>query len=109
MRGSLHRLAEERSIAFHRAVAQRLREDPSLLQGARERIVAWKASGTLAEPYALAWTKLLEGSLESLLAFLVDEGEEARTLRQVTPFAGVIDPRARWQIWREVRAAWEAQ
>jgi hypothetical protein len=37
----------------------------------------------------------------------VDESEEARALRQVTPFAGAIDPRTRWRIWREVRAALE--
>jgi hypothetical protein len=24
-------------------------------------------------------------------------------MRQSTPFAGVIDPRQRWRIWREVR------
>jgi hypothetical protein len=27
-----------------------------------------------------------------------------RALRQCTPFAGVVDPRTRWRIWRETRA-----
>jgi hypothetical protein len=33
----------------------------------------------------------------------VDPAEGARALRQCSPFAGVIDPRTRWRIWREVR------
>ena len=39
--------------------------------------------------------------------FLVDEGEHARELRQSTPFAGLIDPRARWRLWAEVRERFE--
>jgi hypothetical protein len=38
-----------------------------------------------------------------LAGALVERSEAADALRQVTPFAGVIDPRARWQIWRDVR------
>ena len=35
-------------------------------------------------------------------AFLTDDGEHATELRQSTPFAGALDPRERWRIWREV-------
>jgi hypothetical protein len=34
---------------------------------------------------------------------LVDPGESARALRQCSPFAGVVDSRTRWSIWRAVR------
>jgi hypothetical protein len=39
-----------------------------------------------------------------LCAALVDRSEEARGLRQVSPFAGVIDPRTRWAIHRRIGA-----
>jgi len=38
-----------------------------------------------------------------LLAVLQADTDDARALRQATPFAGVVEPRERWRIWREVR------
>lgn len=103
-----HRLAEERSLALHRAIASRLAADPSLVERARARVRLWLETGEVAHPYARAWEDVLSRSLSEICAFLVDEGEHARALRQVTPFAGVIDPRTRWRIWRQVREAMES-
>lgn len=102
-----HRLAEERSLAYHRAIADRLSADPSLLKRARTRVRRWLDTGEVASRWAQKWEAVLSRSVDDVRAFLVDEGEEARALRQVTPFAGAIDPRTRWRIWREVRSAWE--
>jgi hypothetical protein len=99
---NLHELAEARSLAIHRLVAERLREDPGLVEPARVRVAAWLADGSVHRAYAEAWRGLLSGPLARLLEVLVDPGEGARALRQCSPFAGVIDPRTRWRIWREV-------
>jgi hypothetical protein len=103
----LHRLAEERSIALHREVAAVLAREPERVAVARARMQGWLDSGRLHPRYAQAWLRLLDGPREALLAFLVDPGEEARAMRQCTPFAGVLDPRTRWRIWREVRETME--
>lgn len=100
-----HRLAEETSIRLHAEVAKRLREDPSVLARAKERVRGWLSSGDVAEPYARAWAEALEGPIDDLCRLLVDEAESARALRQVTPFAGALAPQERWRIWRAVRAA----
>lgn len=105
---NLHALAEERSIAAHRFIAARLREDPRLLTAARSRVERWLQDGVVHPVYAKAWHDLLRGPEERLFQVLVDPGERARALRQTTPFAGVIDPRTRWRIWREVRERLEA-
>jgi hypothetical protein len=102
-----HRLAEERSIALHAAVAERLRADPRLLDRARARVQGWLAHGPVHPRYARAWAELLARPLEEVCAAIVDPGERARALRQSTPFAGVIDARTRWRIWRQVRARLE--
>lgn len=102
-----HRLAEERSLAYHREVVEVLRADPSRLHVARGNVTRWRDAGTLHPHYADAWGGLLDGPLEDLLAVLVDQSETARALRQCTPFAGFLDPRRRWEIWREVRERWE--
>ena len=102
-----HRLAEERSLALHRAVADKLASDPETLERARARVRHWLKSAEVSPHWARAWDEVLSRPLSEIRAFLVNESEEARALRQVTPFAGVIDPRTRWRIWREVRETME--
>jgi hypothetical protein len=105
---NLHRLAEERSLAYHAAVAECLRRDPALLNIARTRLAEWIAARHSPE-HAHAWQEILTRPLDDILAFLVDPSERARELRQSTPFAGFLDPRERWRLWREVRARWESE
>jgi hypothetical protein len=97
-----HHLAEERSIALHQEVAKRLRADPRQVAVARARVASWLRTGEVSSHYALRWQAILGLPLDDLCAFLVDPSREARDLRQCTPFAGVVDPRTRWRIWREV-------
>lgn len=53
--------------------------------------------------YATGWKKLLEGPLDELIAFLTDDSQTARDYRQSSPFAGALDPRERWKLWRDAR------
>jgi hypothetical protein len=98
-----HRLAEERSLALHRLIAEVLARDPSQIEKVRSRLRLWREAGTMHRHYADQWARLLDGPFEELRRVMTDAGEHARALRQSTPFAGVIDPRTRWRIWREVR------
>ena len=100
-----HQLAEERSLAYHRVVAARLVDDPRLLVEARARVEQWLANGTRAARALERWRSILELPPSEIAALLVDSGELARELRQSSPFAGALDPRERWRIWRAVRAA----
>jgi hypothetical protein len=97
----LHRLAEERSIAYHRAVASRMRGDASILERAKERVRGWIAAGWPHPSYAREWERILQLPTEEMEAALADPAERARALRQVTPFAGALPARERWAIWRE--------
>lgn len=96
-----HRRAEARSLAYHRVVAERLVTDPSLVTRARERVRSWTEHQP-ATPYVREWEAVLRRSPDAIAAFLVDEGEHATELRQSTPFAGALEPRERWRIWRSV-------
>ncbi len=98
-----HALAEETSLELHRAVAERLLADPALVERARRRVAGWLRDGTVARPVAEAWNAELVRPLEELAAFLADPGQRARDLRQTSPFAGFLDPRMRWDIWRRGR------
>ena len=109
MRDRRHALAEERSLELHRLVAERLREDPRLVDAARERARGWLTDGSVAARWAEAWLEVLDRPLEALATILTDPGEWARQLRQTSPFAGVIDPRSRWETWRSVGKRFEAR
>ena len=104
-----HRIGEERSLELHRIIAKRLVDEPQLVTDALARLARWRGANAVSEHYATIWLKLLEGPREDLLAAMTDDGPRGRELRQATPFAGVVEPRTRWRVWREVREALEAR
>jgi hypothetical protein len=105
----LHRLAEERSVAYHRVIAGRLRDQPEILDMARRRVSGWLADGVTAPAAAARWAAVLAGDPSSIAVFLIERSEVADELRQSSPFAGALRPRERWQIWREVRESTSRQ
>lgn len=96
-----HRTAERRSLAYHRAIAARL-VDPGVIDRARDRVRQWSTRGDVSTYYVDAWRGLLDRPVAELAALLGEESEQMTALRQVSPFAGVLDPRTRWRIWRSV-------
>ena len=101
---SPHELVAERSLALHAAVAQRLSCEPTLIEAARERVRAWQTRGDVAATYADRWAALLARPWPELEAALTERSERMHDLRQVSPFAGVLDARTRWRIHRDVGA-----
>lgn len=83
---------------MHRAIAERLRADATVIERARRRTASWRSSGEVHPDYVAAWEHVLSGPVEDLCALLVDPGERATALRQVSPFAGVLSARERWRI-----------
>jgi hypothetical protein len=105
----LHRLAEERSVAYHRAIAEKLRHQPEIVEKARRRVQEWTDSRAEPPFYARKWAEILASDVSTIAAFLVERSELADELRQSTPFAGALDPRERWKIWRETRDRFSEQ
>jgi hypothetical protein len=105
----LHQLGQERSIAYHRVIADRLRQQPEILEKARKRVQGWLVSSANPQFHARKWAEILEGDISSIAAFLVERSELAYELRQSTPFAGALKPQERWKIWRETRERFAQQ
>lgn len=98
-----HRPAELRSIELHRAVARIAADDPAVVDRARAKVQRWVEDGGPVDPARAArWKALLELPRDQLLGLLVADTAEMVDLRQVTPFAGVVPSRERWQIVRSV-------
>lgn len=102
-----HRIAEARSLAYHQAVAQRLVSDPNVLLAAEALARRWLAERKA--PHAMRrWLELFDRPLDEIVAFVTEDSERARELRQSSPFAGTLSPKERWRVWEDVRQRCEA-
>jgi len=95
-------LAAERSRALHGAVAARL-ADGITLSRARARVAAWRKTGQVHPRYTTAWDELLSLAEADIARVLVERSDQMDDLRQVSPFAGALGARERWQILRNLR------
>lgn len=97
---SAHDRARARSLAYHRAVFQRLRKP--IVDEARHVLHRWREQGRIDERYAERWEQLLDRPVTEIRRALVDESQEADDLRQNSPFAGLLSEPERRRIVREV-------
>jgi hypothetical protein len=95
-----HDRARDRSLAYHRAVAGRLRKP--MVEEARHVLSRWRDQGRIDERYAERWEQLLNESVPEIRNALVDESQNSDDLRQTSPFAGVLSEPERRRIVREV-------
>lgn len=95
-----HRSAERRSLALHRAIAERL--DERSLTAARARVRRWLKQGGPVDPATAGrWGEILGASLAEVRKAIVQDSEAMRDLRQSSPFAGVLTEPERHRILRE--------
>jgi DNA-binding transcriptional MerR regulator len=96
-----HATADRRSLAYHQAIAKRL--DDRLVAEARERVDRLAAEGHMHSTYAERWREVLALPPERIAELLVADSQEARDLRQSSPFAGVLNEHERRRIIESVR------
>ncbi len=90
-----HSTAEARSLAHHRVIAERLDDD--LVEGARARARRWRAEGRVPV-YAQRWEQLLANPLDEIAQLITRDSQEARDLRQNSPFGGALNEHERRQV-----------
>jgi hypothetical protein len=96
-----HQRIDRRSLALHRAIADKLHAQPDLLEIAHRNLDRWSQQNGGSQPYWDSWRELLKLPLEDLLKTIVEESERMTALRQATPFAGVLSPAERWAVYAE--------
>jgi uncharacterized nucleotidyltransferase DUF6036 len=103
-----HELHDQFSLAAHVEIAERIRQNPTLLETPRRRLADWARARALHPRYLDAWNELLAGPLEKLIEVLGDPGEWPTALRHTSPFAGILDVRTRNRIWHAVKERLES-
>src|ERR1017187_3387244 len=96
-----HQRIDQRSLALHSAIAEKLRANPALIAIALDNIERWSRAGGRSQPYWDAWREILKRPLPEILDLMVEDSECMTALRQATPFAGVLTPAERWAIYDE--------
>lgn len=102
-----HRLAELRSLAYHRGIVERWHALDAE-EAARHFIGQHGDLAVASRPYLERWRELLDGPRSDLFERMTADDEDGRALRQCSPFAGVLNPRERWRIWAETKRDAEA-
>lgn len=106
-----HERLDARSLALHRLIADKIRQDVSLLEVARGNIARWQAeSGQTGDPSSHAeWLVLIDGPVDQLLSVLEGQDQRATRLRQSTPFTGILTPAERDAVFAAYTLAnWRA-
>lgn len=95
-------------LFFHRLIARRIGQDPSLLDVARRTLARQRERADL-DCYD-EWDRLLRLDVATLRQVIIRRDERMTRLRSSSPLAGVIDmrdPELRRRIWRASRRALE--
>src|SRR6266566_8166197 len=95
-----HDRARARNLAYHRAVASRLRKP--MVDEARHVVYRWREQGRMDPRYADRWDALLARSMPEIRQALVETSQEADDLRQSSPLAGMLSEPERRRILAEV-------
>ena len=105
-----HQEIDQRSLALHRLVAERVRRDPASFERARATLARWRRSVCIAsQPYLEEWERLMNQGVEACLAVAVEDSPRAAALRQSSPFSGILTNRERFSFLKQWRTDHEAQ
>jgi hypothetical protein len=96
-----HRRADLRSLAYHRALARRLRRP--MADDALKLLWKWRDQGTIDGRYADEWEQLLRRPVSEIRRVIGEDTQRARDLRQNSPFAGMLSEPERRRINDEIR------
>jgi hypothetical protein len=95
-RSAPHRDAELRSLAYHRALAPRLRRP--MVEQAQRKLQRWREEGRLDPRYAEAWEEVFALPMAEVRKAITADDERGRDLRQNSPLAGLLSEPERRKV-----------
>ena len=97
---------QRRSLYLHAAIAKELsNRHTEVIEIARQNIDKMRSVNPHAWRLLDEWERILRLTPSQIGACMLDPSEHARDLRQVTPFAGVLTPAQRADVYRSFRSA----
>ena len=100
-----HRILDARSLAMHCKIAQKISQNPELLDKAKANLNRWCEKSKAPQPYYFReWQEILERPWPQIAEVITRMSEEAIRLRSSSPFAGVLTADEREHIYAAFRA-----
>lgn len=96
-----HPWHDQLGLLYHRAMAEKIRGQPALLEIAKENLRRWMAAEPASRPSQarLEWQRILQdATAEEIIRLMTEPTEEGHRRRQSTPFAGLLTPEERQAI-----------
>jgi hypothetical protein len=98
-----HQFLDDFALAYHLAVAERLRERPdAVLERARQNLNRWlegDALGSGERQSVEEWQNILDVSdVGRLIRIITDTSDEGQRLRSSSPFVGALTPEERLEL-----------
>ena len=92
-----HQELDQRSLALHRLIAEKIRRDPDLFDNVKKTLARWNEIVCAnSQPYLEEWERLVDLGIEECLAVATEDSERATTMRQASPFCGILSNEERW-------------
>jgi excisionase family DNA binding protein len=108
--GSDLRREEEQSLWLHYALLAPLLTEPEIvIAKARENLLRWSKKHRrdgMAIRYLAKWERVLDDGLDEIIHALTSPSQEARELRQNSPFAGVLADATRQRVLKTFKRHW---
>lgn len=95
-----HRTPELRSLAYHRALAPRLRRPT--IDEAQRKLRRWKDDGRVDLRYAQLWEEVFALPMAEIRKVIAADDQRGRDLRQNSPLAGLLSEPERRKILEKV-------
>ncbi|OGB32952.1 MAG: hypothetical protein A3F78_21700 [Burkholderiales bacterium RIFCSPLOWO2_12_FULL_61_40] len=101
-----HQELDQRSLALHCIVADKVRKDAHLLDKARATLQRWHQTvSPRTFVYLDEWQRLLDQGEQACLAVATEDSEHAAALRQASPLACLLTPKERFEFLK----SWKMQ
>lgn len=95
-----HRISDLRGLAYHRAIAPRLRRPT--IEEAERKLTRWERDGKLDQRHADAWREVFSQPMTEIRKIIGTDDPRGRDLRQNSPLAGLISEPERRKILESV-------
>jgi len=100
MKNQPHQWLDQRSLALHQLIAEKIRKDPALFENVKRTLARWRTIVCAnSQPYVKKWQRLVDLGMEACLAAAVEESEHAAAMRQASPFCGILSNEERWEFF----------
>ena len=104
---------EEKSLRLHQALLTPMLAEPdAVISKAHDNLNRWtgmhRPDGMTAR-YLEQWKQVLNTGLDAIIDVVVSPAQEARELRQNSPFAGVLPDETRRQVLRTFNDHWSRE